>query len=74
MLSCLVARSRIEIGQVAVPSQADDVDDQNSMLQGHKGEVRELHGRPYQPVGLESWKICLFQSLLWRLTLEIRHG
>jgi len=35
-----------DIGQVGVPSQGDAVDNEETMVQGHKVKVDELHHRP----------------------------
>lgn len=60
-LQSLAIKSR----QVAVPTNTDHVDDQNTLVQWNELEVDELHEWPNCPIGRKSWPVTLCDFLLW---------
>ena len=68
----ILART-IQIAQVAVPSQAHNVDDQYSQLKRHILEVDKLHDRPNHPVSRQRRPVCALQFLRCACTLQKSH-
>jgi hypothetical protein len=74
MFSVCHSSLAIEKAKVAVPSQRDDIDNQNSVVQRDKLEVDCLDERPHHPVLLYSGRICAIQLLLRAATLQDSHA
>lgn len=76
-ISCLVCGrlrlTTVQIAQVAIPTNADNIDEQQPMVQGHKLEVDKLHKRPEQIVGAQRGRVVLLQLLLGRAPFQHGH-
>lgn len=55
----------IQVTEEAIPTQTDDVDYQNAMLEWYKLEIDCLNRWPKHPVCFETLEIALVQLRLW---------
>lgn len=64
----------VEVAQVRVPADADNVDKQDAVLEGHEAKVDHLHKGPDHPVGGQGGHVALVELLPGRGALEDGHG
>lgn len=64
----------IQVAQVAVPADADDVNEQHAVLERHVLEVDGLHRRPHHVVGRQRVLVVLVQLVLRLAALKERHA
>lgn len=64
----------VEETQVAVPSQGDDVDNQNSVVERNNGEVDSLNEWPDHPVLGQCSPVCALQLILGAGSLHHSHA
>ena len=70
----LLLLGAVEIAQIAVPADADDVDDEDAMVQRDELEVDHLHERPDQVVGRQGGLVVLLELLPRRGALQDGHA
>lgn len=63
----------VDPAQVTIPSQRNDVDEQNSVMQRNKLEVDHLNERPNHPIALQCRPVALLQLVLRTCTLHYSH-
>lgn len=64
----------VEVAKVAVPPDADDVDEEHAVLEGHDLEVDGLGEGPEHVVGRQGGLVVLVELVLDRVALHRRHG
>ena len=60
--------------KVAVPSQRNNIDDQDPVVQRHKLEIDRLDHRPHHPILLQRVPVCAVQLVLRTRALHDRHA
>lgn len=69
----VVSTTSIQVAEVAVPSQRDNVDDENSMLEGDELEVDSLNSGPNHVVLLNSSAVVCLDLLFGADSFQHRH-
>jgi hypothetical protein len=70
----LLAPTRVEVAQIAIPAQTNNVHDQHAVLHGHVLEVCKLHPRPDHKILGQAGDVGVLQALLGRVAFEVGHG
>jgi hypothetical protein len=73
MCMCTKILLAVEKTQIAVPSQRDDIDNQNSVMQRNQLEIDSLHKGPYHPILCKGGPVTLLQLFLGTPTLHDSH-
>ena len=73
MYMCTKILLAVEKAQIAVPSQRDDIDNQNSVMQRNQLEIDSLYKWPHHPILCKSGPVTLLQLFLGTPTLHDSH-
>jgi hypothetical protein len=64
----------VEKAQITIPSQRDDIDHQNSVMQRNQLKINSLNKGPYHPVLCKGGPVTLLQLFLGAPTLHDSHA
>jgi hypothetical protein len=73
MYMCTKILLAVEKAQIAVPSQRDDIDNQNSVMQRNQLEIDSLYKWPHHPILCKGGPVTLLQLFLGTATLHDSH-